>query len=279
MDAQLLRLVSDPIFRHGDALTIGYLVALRGYDKPTAMEGVREDAYHQGFELGLKDRESRKVLQFIGFYPDELLPLKRGQTVTIPKGVTITHRGQKVVNERKRTVKVDHLLNGTNLHMNPRQGLSSITPPTVRWPGKGGYWSEVDINVIPEAQEAVKEAQRQASLDKTVLLVDQLVGTFDKIRKSATAHTALVPKEGFHFRFRSDNNSLQMEAVAEDHTTIASLSVEARYSARQITLMINVTSTICQALPNARLIFRALSLVMSTAEKIDAEYCQPWNQQ
>lgn len=26
-----------------------------------------------------------------------------------------------------------------------------IDNPTVRWPGEGGYWFEVDINDIPEA--------------------------------------------------------------------------------------------------------------------------------
>jgi hypothetical protein len=279
MDPQLQRLLSDPIFRHGDAIMIGYLVALRGYEKPPQMEGVRDEAYNRGLELGRKDREAGRTPAFIGYCPDDLLPIKRGQTVTIPKGVTITYRGEKKVNERTRKVKVDHLLNGTNFHGNHRGDAVPPTSPSVRWPGSGGYWSEVDINDVPEAREAVKAAQHQVYLEEAAVMAEKLEGVLEEARKTAASYVALTAKEGFHVRFHSDGKSLQMDAVTDDHTTIASLSVETYFTARKFSLRINITSNICRALPDARLVFRALSLVMATAEKIDTEYCQPWNQQ
>lgn len=78
------------------------------------------------------------------------LPIKRGHQVTIPKGAVIhnLHKGTYVAG-RTYKVKVDHVLSGHRSHDNNGEDIHH--PPKVRWPGTGGYWSEVDINDVPEA--------------------------------------------------------------------------------------------------------------------------------
>lgn len=95
-------------------------------------------------------------MKYQGHVPE--LPIKRGDTVTIVKGVTIRHRGEKITAKRTYKVVVSHILNGvTNSEhdraYNSRHGRETIdTNPTIVFAGRGGYWSEVDINDIPEAQ-------------------------------------------------------------------------------------------------------------------------------
>jgi hypothetical protein len=280
MDPQLQRLLDDPIFRYSDAMTIGYLVALRGYEEPLAvMENVNNGDFLKGLTLGAEARKGGPVPPFIGYYPDDMMPIKKGQEVTIAKGVIITHRGAKKVNERTRKVKVDHLISGSNFYRNHREDLHPITTPKVVWPGSGGYWSEVDINDVPEAIDAVMEARKQAILVKGEKQIKQMAGVIDEIRSYVAASLALIPKEGFHFRYHgSKEDYFLAEAVTDDHAVLAGFTVEHYYVNRKLTLRINITSSICQSLPNARFIFKALSLVMDTAEKVDTNYCQPWNQ-
>lgn len=87
---------------------------------------------------------------YIGFYTDDALPVTRGQTVTILKGTPIWHRGATVLAGRTYKIKIDHVLNGCT---DRRDGKTAqhLENPKVRWPGAGGYWSAVDINLIPEA--------------------------------------------------------------------------------------------------------------------------------
>lgn len=280
MDPQLQRLLDDPIFRYSDAMTIGYLVALRGYEEPLAvMENVNNEAFLKGLILGGEARKAGPTPHFIGFYPDDMMPVKPGQEVTIAKGVVITHRGAKKVNERARKVKVHHLLSGSNFYGDHRGEVRAITTPKVVWPGSGGYWSEVDINDIPEAVATVVEVRRQAILAQGEKQIAQMNGVINEIRSYVASSLALIPKEGFHFRYHgSKEDYFLAEAVTDDHSVIASFTVEHYYENRKLTLRINVTSSICQSLPNARFIFKALSLVMATAEKVDTLYCQPWNQ-
>lgn len=132
-------------------------------------------------------------MQYKGYFADHELPLKPGDTVTIPKGTPIrtTGRERHKVAGRAHSVRVDHILNGrsftighvssdgTRHHIGlyrtdeaaivERYGVSSrellhhpdareheryiiipMEPPTIRWAGTGGYWHEVDINLIPE---------------------------------------------------------------------------------------------------------------------------------
>lgn len=102
--------------------------------------------------------------KYVGYYEHNELPIKRGQTVTIKKGTTIRSMHPdpaKKVKVAGKTYKitVDHLLPGRSkieMQRNETTGKyeevrTPIDNPTVRWPGEGGYWCEVDINDIPEA--------------------------------------------------------------------------------------------------------------------------------
>lgn len=101
---------------------------------------------------------------FEGYKEDENLPIRKGQIVTIKKGTVIRTMHPDPAKKTKiagRTykVKVHHVLNGMSEHKHvwdqeARCYADSYIPinnPSVRWPGEGGYWFEVDINDIPEA--------------------------------------------------------------------------------------------------------------------------------
>jgi hypothetical protein len=83
--------------------------------------------------------------KFEGYVPDHELPIKQGDTVTIPKG-TLVRNVNKGTNISRRTykIRVDHFISGYT-----HEGVN--IPPMVCWAGAGGYWSECDINDIPEA--------------------------------------------------------------------------------------------------------------------------------
>lgn len=102
--------------------------------------------------------------KFIGFHENADLPVKRGDTVTILKGTKIRTTSPGITTPyltktagRTYKVKVDHVLNGMNHPVgHPRHTKGyEVHNPSVRWPGTGGYWHEVDINDIPEAQAAI----------------------------------------------------------------------------------------------------------------------------
>lgn len=96
--------------------------------------------------------------KYIGYQDENTLPIKKGQTVTIPKGTTLqsTHPQMRTkVAGRTYKIVVDHVLPGitfTEFHCNRRLEETSGPKknPSVRWAGTGGYWFEVDINDVPE---------------------------------------------------------------------------------------------------------------------------------
>lgn len=99
--------------------------------------------------------------RFEGYHDENELPVKKGDTVTIVKGTTIRtmlpsmNGGYKTkVAGRTYKVKVDHILNGMNRPVGQKNHNASypVQSPSVRWPGTGGYWFQVDLNDIPEAQ-------------------------------------------------------------------------------------------------------------------------------
>ncbi len=291
MDPQLQRLIKDPMFRHGEALTIGYLIGLRNYATPSEMFGVNEKQFRLGLTLGNQARMDQALLNepvpfFLGYYSDEELPIKKGHEITIPAGTRIIHRGETKVSAKTRKVTVDHIISGSNLRVRNghREGdLHTITAPKVRWAGSGGYWSEVDINDVPEALEAAKEAQREnerlAQASLVEVQIQKLAEVMDQIRKDFDANPERwpFPSDGFNLRVHSAKaDYFQVDAVTEG-LVIASFTVDTYVDAGKIGLRINVTSSICQPLSGARLIFKALCLLMSQAEHIDSVYCQPWN--
>lgn len=102
--------------------------------------------------------------RYFGYYDSQDLPIKAGDTVTIRKGTVVKNvrypGGQKAAAKTYK-VRVDHVLNGTNDFVLDDQGrqqldrnrpgyvlMKPIKAPSIRWPGPGGYWSEVDINDV-----------------------------------------------------------------------------------------------------------------------------------
>jgi hypothetical protein len=101
--------------------------------------------------------------RFEGYHDEHDLPVKAGDTVTIVKGTlirtTMPVPGKKAyqakIAGRTYKVKVDHILNGmtiTEEFVRNGETAGHKQNPSVRWGGTGGYWFQVDINDIPEAQ-------------------------------------------------------------------------------------------------------------------------------
>lgn len=281
MDAQIERLLNDFMFRYSDALTIGYLIALRGYDAPANMEGINEAEYAKGFELGAWDRKALAAAggeppTFIGYVPEGVMPLKMGQTITIPKGTVVHHRGTSERSKRDRKIKIHHFISGSNFHLNHAGELQKATTPKVCWPGSGGYWSEVDLNDIPEAVEAFRMAQRAQAEEARITGMEML---FEAIHQALVKdHNHPVDDDGFHSEIRADKAHVQMNMVTPDHMVIASLVVEPYFEARKMTVRTVITSSVCGDLPKSRTVFAALSWVMAAAESLDQKFIQPWNQ-
>lgn len=88
--------------------------------------------------------------KFNGFHDTFDLPIKRGQIITIKKGTMVKTVGKEAKPAgRTYRVAVNHLLPGVTERINGEQVHKSN--PKVVWAGAGGYWSEADINDIPEA--------------------------------------------------------------------------------------------------------------------------------
>jgi len=141
--------------RYSQALTLGYLAGLNG-EEPDAELGEINPRYDEGWLLGAAAREAGVTpKKFMGYHEEAELPVKRGHVVTIKKGTLVYYRGQTKPAKRTYRVIVNHILPGQNMYLEGsafRQEVKPMVSPTVRWPGSGGYWSEVDINDIPEAQ-------------------------------------------------------------------------------------------------------------------------------
>jgi len=90
--------------------------------------------------------------KFIGYHEDSELPVKKGDFVTIRKGTIIKTVGREPRPAgRTYKIKIDHILNGVNRYYDYRDEPVNVQNPRVRWAGPGGYWSDADINDIPEA--------------------------------------------------------------------------------------------------------------------------------
>jgi len=90
--------------------------------------------------------------RYIGYHELADLPIKKGDTVTILKGTPIRSRGARDrIAGRTYKIKVVMLMNGiTDSHSDHTRRVNTQNP-SVSWAGAGGYWSDVDINLIPEA--------------------------------------------------------------------------------------------------------------------------------
>lgn len=102
--------------------------------------------------MGLIARAS--VKRFMGGCDEKDLPIKKGMTVTIKKGALIQTIGKEPRPAGKTyKVKVHHIVAGRTQYRGHRGEIIPSQNPTVVWAGPGGYWSSVDVNDLPEAQE------------------------------------------------------------------------------------------------------------------------------
>lgn len=88
--------------------------------------------------------------RYFGFCRESELPIKKGDKVVIKKGTIIknVHHGDQPAG-RTYTITVDHVLPGQDAHrMYHDTNKYGFTNPRIVWPGKGGYWSSVDINEV-----------------------------------------------------------------------------------------------------------------------------------
>jgi hypothetical protein len=126
----------------------GYLDGLYGRD-PNPELSQPGTEYEIGWLHGVEERKKvplgGRPPRYVGYTPVNQLPVKKGDTVTIRKGTSITFKGKVKPAGRTHDVVVDHVLPGTVSTLD-RLGFNAPQNPTVRWPGSGGYWSEVDIN-------------------------------------------------------------------------------------------------------------------------------------
>jgi hypothetical protein len=115
-----------------------------------------------------KYREVNKLPEptqkFIGYYDESELPIKTGDFVTIRKGTIVHTIGREPRPARKTyKIKINHILNGVMRYRDHSGQPVECQNPRVRWPGPGGYWSDVDINEIPEALvETASEAEKKS---------------------------------------------------------------------------------------------------------------------
>jgi hypothetical protein len=95
-------------------------------------------------------------MKFEGYV--EKLPICSGDKITIKKGTMVRCNGETKPAGKTYKVTVHHVLNGykpdaAEIAYQERHGNTVVGwNPKAVWPGSGGYWSEVDMNDIPEAQ-------------------------------------------------------------------------------------------------------------------------------
>jgi hypothetical protein len=91
------------------------------------------------------DSTATPKLQFEGYHEPQTLPVKKGDTITLQKGMKYQHLAEDRVVKRKYKIKVYQVLPGITRKTWEDEPLHSMNP-TIRWAGSGGYWSAIDIN-------------------------------------------------------------------------------------------------------------------------------------
>lgn len=125
-------------------------------------------------------------MRYEGYHEDSKLPFRQGQEVVIPAGIEVKSTNpskRHYTTSRQQTVTINHFLPGRSVsnhmalgdkhiareltergfnweallalresnHADYYNGRVALDNPTVVWAGAGGYWCEVDINDILEA--------------------------------------------------------------------------------------------------------------------------------
>lgn len=94
---------------------------------------------------------------YVGFYQDSELPVKQGMEVVIPKGIRVTSTNpskKEYVTKRAQTVTVHVVLPGEAWEQAWDLGgalFAAARNPQVSWAGASGYWCDVELNDILDA--------------------------------------------------------------------------------------------------------------------------------
>lgn len=111
---------------------------------------------------------SHPTPKYTGYNPTYTLPIKAGDTVTLPKGTKVMHRGNVKTLTRSQKVVVNHVLPGSAsqwAHMDSATRATFNVPdscrriqlpmsnPAIVWAGAGGYWSYADVNYLVPKEE------------------------------------------------------------------------------------------------------------------------------
>lgn len=106
--------------------------------------------------------EMRTKTKYVGSMLDSEFPLKHGDVVTVKRGTPIFHRGEWRLARRTYKVKIHHfsaiwtsaakrLVPYPNNWPEPVETVNGVLCPAICFPGSGGYWSDINLNDIPEA--------------------------------------------------------------------------------------------------------------------------------
>lgn len=111
---------------------------------------------------GFTDKNGKPV-------PKPLLnPFRKGQRIVIPAGTVIRFRGEESLTERKQSVTVHMQNDGYYDEVRDKDGWGNfkLRPPTVTWPGSGGYWKDatVDQDVLAANNLEPEYNERQVEL-------------------------------------------------------------------------------------------------------------------
>jgi hypothetical protein len=111
-------------------------------------------------------------MKYVGSRQDNQISLKQQDVVTIKKGTLVLYRGEWKPAGRTYKVRIHHFsaiwvtqaakatpypVSWPDLSdplINPTIGILS---PSICFPGSGGYWSDVNLNDIPEAMQKQTE--------------------------------------------------------------------------------------------------------------------------
>ncbi len=124
-------------------------------------------------------------MKYLGYHSESSLPIRKGDRIIIPAGTRVKtmhpSRNEFTV-KRKMTVTVHHTMSGMNIsepewekdfrykfpnaplieqkpyaNIDYVERIRAVKNPSICWAGSGGYWNEVDINDVLEANGLLKQ--------------------------------------------------------------------------------------------------------------------------
>lgn len=127
----------------------GYMDGITGADPDPKLE--KSNEYSDAWLIGVADREAGiEPSKYMDTLDRSELPVKRGDTVTIPKGTKIKtiYHGERLAG-RTYKVELHNVYPAIPAHFEyGSRELRRPVPAKVIWPGTGGYWSEANLEDV-----------------------------------------------------------------------------------------------------------------------------------